>query len=347
MSKQFYKALNQFEIWPDITNCNSASLSFADVMLLQQLSSINSRSEVDLSCSLGSYRLKVPIITAPMDTVSGEKMIRAMHKLGAIGTLPRDTIENNIKMCKKLTADKVRCIYTVGLTNAVADAKKLQKAGAKVILLDIANGAMNKVINAAKKMKKELKLTVIVGNVTTFELVNKYKEAGIDIARVGVGSGGACTTRRVAGTGFPQLSAIMETSSAGIPVIADGGVKEPGDVAKALAAGASYVMIGSMFAGTEETPGEIIDGKKIFYGQASDRYMHKNGVSVTAKRAPEGLVTTVVYKGPVEKIVNYITGGLASALSYAGAKNLDEFREKSAFVLVSAAARATGGRMEK
>ncbi|MGD9129927.1 MAG: guanosine monophosphate reductase [Candidatus Woesebacteria bacterium] len=345
MSKKFYKALGEFENWPEISHQHPASLTYTNVMLQQQLSNIKSRSDIDLSSKLGPYKLKIPIITSPMDTVTGLKMIKEMHKLGGIGTLPRGNTKKNLKICRKLSKEKIPCIYCVGLSDTFNLAKQYKRAGAKVILIDVANGAMQRLINVASKIKEKLKLTVIAGNITTYDLAVKYKEAGIDIARVGVGPGGACTTRKIAGTGFPQLSAVLETSQSGIPIIADGGIREPGDMAKAIAAGADYVMIGSLFAGTDETPGEVEDGKKILRGQASESYMNDHGVAITARRAPEGLSTLVAYKGPVKNVIHELEAGLASAMSYSGATKLKDFQNKAAFILASREAQSTGGRM--
>src|SRR5262249_17638715 len=160
----------------------------------------------------------------------------------------------------------IACLYVVGLKNGLEDAKAYAKAGAKMLLIDVAHGGMQQVIDLAKKIKKATKLTLVAGNIVSYEQAKAYKGAGIDIARVGVGPGSVCITRMVAGTGFPQLSAVMETTSAGIPTIADGGIKYPGDFAKAIAAGAIVAMAGGILAGTEETPGEVIRGQKTYRG---------------------------------------------------------------------------------
>ncbi len=348
MSKDFYFALGQKHTWPNVPGIYPSQLTFANVMLLQQQCTIASRSHVDISVQFGPYKLGAPIITAPMDTVSGEEMIRKIYEIGGgIGTLPRGNVKDNLEICERLNKDDVPCVYTIGLKDSFKDAKSFKERGAKVVLLDIANGALDSVVKAATNIKEKLGLTIITGNITTYEVAMIYKKAGIDIARVGVGAGGVCTTRRVAGTGFPQLSAVLECSSADIPVIADGGIREPGDVHKAIAAGAFMVMIGSMFAGTEETPGEVVDGKKKIRGQASADYMKDHGVDVTRHRAAEGMVSYVDAKGTVKYLIDEITGGLCSALTYSGAQNLDEFREKSVFVMAPAAAQEEGGRMGK
>jgi IMP dehydrogenase len=262
-------------------------------------------------------------------------MVRELARLGAIGTVPRGDIKERLKICEVLTKDKIPAVYCVGLKNAYEEAKLLKEKGAEVILIDVAHGGMKLIREMAKRIKEELKLFVIAGNIVTFDEAIEYKKDHVDVARVGVGPGGTCKTRLVAGTGFPQLSAIFETTSTGIPVIADGGIKKPADFAKALAAGATIAMIGSIFAGTDETPGEVKNGKKVARGQASAEYMKDNGVEVGEFRSAEGISVEVPVKGPVENVVDELMGGLRSAMTYSGAENIEEFQTKAIFCLVS------------
>lgn len=335
MSKLFYKALGKKEEWPNITGVNPASLTYEDVLLIPQNSDIISRTHVDTGVKFGPYYLDKPIISAPMDTVSGEKMARELARLGAIGTIPRGEINQRIEICEKFVKEGIPAVYSVGLKNGFDEAKLLRESGAEVILVDVAHGGMKQVKELAKKIKKELNVTVIAGNIVSFEEAGDYKKNGIDIARVGVGPGGTCKTRLVAGTGFPQLSAVFETTSSSIPVIADGGIKKSGDFAKAIAAGAIVAMVGSLFAGTDETPGEVRNGKKEVRGQASASYMNDNGVETGEFRSAEGISTQVKVKGPVSYVVDELMGGLRSAMTYAGAKNIEEFQKKSLFCVVS------------
>lgn len=270
-----------------------------------------------------------------MDTISGEKMIRELAKLGAIGTLPRGNLNLRVELCKKFTKENIPCLYAVGLKNGFEETKALKKAGAKMILIDVAHGGMSQVRKLAKEIKTKLKLWIVAGNIVTFPQAQAYKKDSVDIARVGVGPGGLCITRLVAGSGFPQLSAVFETVSAGIPVIADGGIKNPTDFVKAIAGGATVVMIGSLFAGCDETPGEVIHGYKTARGQASKEYMKDNSVAAGEFRAAEGVSTRVPAKGQVENVINDLMGGLRSAMTYAGAKNLKDFQKKAVFNLVS------------
>ncbi len=335
MSKIFYKALGKKEEWPNITGVNPASLTYDDVLLVPQKSNIKSRTEVDTSFQFGPYSLDKPIITAPMDTISGEKMIRELARLGAIGTLPRGDIQTNSKICKRLSDENIPCVYAIGIKNGLTDAKLLKDNGAKVILLDIAHGGLIKLREIAKDIKEKLGLYVIAGNIVTYDEAIAYKQAKIDMARVGVGAGGLCITRLVAGAGMSQLSAVFDTTAAKIPVIADQSIKKPGDFAKAIAAGATIAMMGSLFAGCDETPGEVKNGRKDARGQASQAYMKDNGVETGEFRSAEGISLTVPVKGPVENLINELMGGLRSSMSYAGAKNIKEFQEKAVFCMSS------------
>jgi IMP dehydrogenase len=337
MSKIFYKALGKKEEWPNVTGVNPASLTYEDVLLIPQNSDIISRTHVETKVKFGPYILEKPIISAPMDTVSGEKMARELARLGAIGTIPRGDINERLAICERFAKEDIPAVFSVGLKGGFDEAKLLAEKGAKVILVDVAHGGMKQVKALAKKIKDELKVYVLAGNIVSFEEAEEYKKLGIDSARVGVGPGGTCKTRLVAGTGFPQLSAVFETTSAGITVVADGGIKKSGDFAKAIAAGATIAMIGSLFAGTDETPGEVKNGKKQARGQASAAYMKDNGVETGEFRSAEGISVEVNVKGPVEYVVDELMGGLRSAMTYAGANNIEEFHKKAIFCKISEA----------
>lgn len=337
MSKVFYKSLGKTQIWPDLYQINPSSLTYDDVLLLPQISDINSRSEIDTKVTFGPYTLTKPIIAAPMDTIVGERMAREFARLGAIAALPRGDIDKKTEICKELTTENLPCIYSVGLKNGLEDAKALYHSGAKIILVDVAHGGLVKSIELAKEIKKKFKVFVITGNIANYDEAMYYKKRKIDVAKVGIGPGGTCSTRLVAGVGFPQLSAIFETTSADIPVIADGGIRKPGDFAKAIAAGACTIMVGSVFGGTDETPGEVINGQKNVRGQASSSYMKDNGVSESQFKAVEGIATKVNVKGPVEDVVEQLMGGLRSAMSYSGAKSIMDFQKKAIFVKISRA----------
>lgn len=351
MSKEFYQGMGRSEVWPDLTHRSPTELTYSDVVIVPRAATeIESRGEVDMSVQFGPFTLRNPIMSAPMDTVTGEKMIIELARLGGIGTLPRASgtkLYEQLALCKQLANDNIPAVYSVGHKNGLEEAKLYRDNGAQIVLVDVAHGGMDSVVRTAVSIKEKLGLTVIAGNIVTYEQALNYKENGIDIARVGVGPGAVCKTREVAGTGFPQLSAVMETSAAGMYVIADGGIKYSGDIAKALAAGAKMVMIGTMFAGTDESPGDIIineDGSrsKIVRGQASQEYMKDHNVPTTARRAAEGILANVNYVGTLESVVNDLTGGIASAMSYQGARNLEEFERLARFSFVSGAADREG-----
>lgn len=335
MSKIFYDSLGRNTLWPRLKNASPSSLTYDDVLLVPQNSNITSRENVVTKIKFGPYQLTKPIISAPMDTISGEKMIRKLAELGAMGTLPRGDLNQRINLCKSFTKDNIPCLYAIGLKNGLQEATELKKAGAEMILIDVAHGGMLQVRELAKEIKKKLKLIVVAGNIVTYSQAREYIKDSVDIARVGVGPGGLCITRLVAGSGFPQLSAIFETTSARIPVIADGGIKKPADFAKAIAAGANIVMIGSLFAGCDETPGEVVGGFKSARGQASKDYMKDAGVSTGEFRAAEGVSIRVPTKGPVEHVINDLMGGLRSAMTYSGAENINDFQKKAIFSLIS------------
>lgn len=343
MSKIFYHSLGKTENWPSLTGVHPAGLTYDDVLIVPQtMTKIRSRKKTDTSVKFGPFTLKKPIVTAPMDTITGLKMARLMHKLGGLAFLPRVTLNEALATCKSLQKNKVNAVYSIGLSSAFADAQAFKKLGAKMLLLDVAHGGMADVVKSAAEIQDKLNVTVITGNIVSYDQALSYKKAGLKIARVGVGGGGMCITRLVAGAGFPQLSAIFETTATGLDIIADGGIRKPADFAKAIAAGAKVIMVGSMLAGTDETPGEVISGVKKARGQASEDYMKDNGTSLGEFRSAEGITAMVPYKGSAELIIDDLMGGLRSAMSYVGAKNIQEFQTNTQFAPISSAAQGEG-----
>jgi IMP dehydrogenase len=222
-------------------------------------------------------------------------------------------------------------------------AKALIDAEADFIVVDVANGYLNKTADVVKSVKK-LGVSVIAGNVATKEGVLNLKKAGVDCVKVGIGPGGACLTRPVAGVGYPQLSAILECARNGVNIIADGGISKSGDFAKAIAAGADAAMIGGLFAGTDESPGVVITKEntnyKFYRGMASinafsDRALKTDEAADLEGYTPEGTETLIPYKGSVLKIVNNLVGGLRSSMTYLNSSNLMEFRKNAEFVLLT------------
>lgn len=354
MSKEFYIGNGVTETWPNISTAPSMGLTFNDVYIEpgdtladDGLIELESRSQPDTGIDFGPWRLRIPIITAPMDTVSGVKMIEKMAELGGIGTLyrnrnPNETIEN----IRHLAQRDIPFVVAIGLSNALNDAKEFYNAGARMILIDIANGGLKSVADASQEIHRSLGIDVITGNIATRRHAHAYMSRGIPWARVGIGPGAVCQTRVKTGIGVPQLSAIFDTAIDGLSVIADGGIKKPGDACRALAGGAKMVMIGSMFAGTDESPGEIIElgnrPLKRLRGQASASYMADHGVSLDGFRTDEGVDVLVPYIGSVVPIVQDISGGLRSSMLYVGARDLDEYYAKTRFIVTSAAGHNEG-----
>ena len=297
-------------------------------------------------------KLDLPVVAANMDTVCEHEMAIAMARLGGIGIvhrfMPIDTQADEIYRVKEAGAS-LAVGAAVGTDRDMVDrAKALVAAGADALVLDIAHGHSDHAIDGVRTLKDHFADTdVVAGNVATLDGANDLVDAGADAVKVGVGPGGVCTTRTVAGVGVPQLTAIADVSPVGVPVIADGGIRSSGDIAKALAAGASTVMVGSMLAGTKESPGEVEQGakglQKRIRGMASfeavqaraDRAGEDLDEEYLSYRAPEGVEGTVPYKGEVSKLVLKLMAGLRSAMSYTDARTLAEFSDKAEFVAVT------------
>ena len=236
---------------------------------------------------------------------------------------------------------------------AIKRAEQLIAAGVDVLVVDTAHGHSDKVLSTVQKIKKITKVDVIAGNVATKEATKALIDAGADCVKVGIGPGSICTTRIVAGIGVPQFSAILECAveakKAGIAVIGDGGIKYSGDIAKAIGAGAKAVMVGSLFAGTDESPGEVYLFKgrsyKSYRGMGSigamargsaDRYFQEE-IKETMKLVPEGVEGRVPYKGPLEPIVHQLVGGLKSSMGYTGSKDIENFQSRVEFIRITSA----------
>ncbi len=256
------------------------SLTFDDVSLVPQQSSVVPNETITSARLYKNLNLKIPLISSAMDTVTESKMAIAIAKLGGIGVIHRNlSIDKQVQEVKKVKKEKLIVGAAIGVNNTDLDrAKKLSKANVDLLVIDTAHGHTSKVLKIIKKIKKIIKKTPLcAGNIATGKAAKFLADSGVDIVKVGIGPGSICTTRLVAGVGVPQLSAIIEVKNAlrnrKTKIISDGGIKFSGDLAKAIAAGADAVMIGSLFSGTLESPGKVLkrNGKlyKSFRGMGS------------------------------------------------------------------------------
>lgn len=336
---------------------HNLGLTYDDVLLLPSYTDIK-REEIILTSNLtADIKLEVPILSAPMDTVTTSTLAVALGKLGGLGVIHRNmTIESQAIEVEKVKKESLLASAAIGVgKDAEERAAALVKKGVDVIVVDSAHGFSKWVIELTKLISQKYKhLAVISGNVGTAAGAKALIEAGAKALRVGIGPGSICTTRVVAGIGVPQVTAIMETSvlakKYNVPVIADGGIRYSGDIVKAYAAGASCVMSGSLFAGCDETPGEIIlRGKtkyKSYRGMGSISAMTEGSASrygqdyrkgQEKKLITEGVEGLVSYKGRLEDIVSQLVGGIRSGMYYTGARNIKELQEKSRFIQISQA----------
>ena len=333
------------------------ALTFDDVTMAPKYSEVLP-SEVDTSTRLSNnLTLRIPLLSSAMDTVTEAKMAIAIAKAGGIGVIHRNLdIKKQIHEIKKVKKQKLLVGAAVGAgPKELKRAEAILKEKVDLIVVDTAHGHSKKVAEIIKVIKKNKtnKTTLCAGNIATAEAAKFLIKLGVDVIKVGIGPGSICTTRLVAGIGVPQLSAILEVKK-GVKnnktkIISDGGIKYSGDLAKALSAGADAIMIGSLFAGTMETPGKLIkkNGKfyKSFRGMGSvgamnkgsaDRYFQKKQKDVS-KYVPEGVEGFVKFKGDVENIIYKLVGGLRSSMGYLGAKKVSSLKNKPNFVKITKA----------
>jgi IMP dehydrogenase len=321
-------------------------LTFDDVLIVPKRSSIYSRADVSLKTRLvGDLVLTLPILSANMDTVTELPMATAMHQLGGLGVIHRfiDPVQH-AQMVAQVPGPRV---MTVGVKASDLD-KIPMVEGLEAALIDVAHGHHDRVMETISTIRERHPgLWIIAGNVATAEATWDLLEAGAHAIKVGVGPGAVCTTRIVTGCGFPQLTAILKCRAAvnrwydverrkarprlqhPPTLIADGGVRNSGDIVKALVAGADSVMIGSLFAGTDEAPGVVITehGKafKLYRGMASAGAM----AFVGADRTPEGISTLIPYKGSVARLIRELEGGIRSGLSYCNSQSIEDLHSQT------------------
>lgn len=325
------------------------SISFDDVLLIPQYSDIDSRKSLSTSNELDdTTTLQLPVISSPMDTVTEIDMVFAMDTHGGLGIIHR--YNSPAEQAKLVKVAKLKGMTNIGAAIGVTGdylerAQALVEEGANVLCVDVAHGhhSMTKEALRALKLSFDSSVHIMAGNVATGEGAVDLASWGANSVRVGIGGGSICSTRLVSGHGMPTFQTIMECVTAGcpVPIIADGGIKTSGDVVKALAAGADFVMLGSMLAGTTQSPGQVFDNGnkryKVYRGMASsEAQVNWRGKTST----PEGVSTTIPYKGDVNNILADIKGGIQSGMSYSGARTIRNLQAKAQFTRQTPAGQA-------
>ncbi len=313
------------------------SLTYDDISLIPtEISRMKSRKVVDTSVQFLGLKLSLPVISSPMETVTGIEMAGELNSLGCLGIVNRFDSSLDEILKSKSNGNKINAI-SVALNTPLDTIKKLSE-GKKVICIDTANANNLEVLKKTELLKNNLKTKIMVGNIAHGASLKRLVDAGADAVRVGIGSGSVCSTSIHTGIGIGQVSSLLDVFFARqnqklkIAIIADGGIKGAGDIAKAIAVGADVVMLGRLLAGTRETPGEVIRYKdqlwKKYRGSASFGVKMKNEFI-------EGEETMVAYKGPVKNVVDSISDGLRSSMSYMNCQTIDELRNAETFSVLS------------
>jgi IMP dehydrogenase len=332
-------------------------LSYDDVLVVPARSPVESRSEVSLATHLtDDIELPTPVLSAPMDTVTGPELAVALDEHGGFGTIHRfQTVADQVAAVRETVDAGARVGAALGIDEEFRDrAAAVLDAGADCLMIDVAHGHMDAALDAVEAVADEFDAPLVAGNVATQAGVADLAAAGADCVKVGVGPGSHCTTREVAGAGVPQFTAVRDCAAAardhGVRVIADGGIANSGDAVTALLAGADTVMMGGFFAGTAEAPGELVqrdDGRfKRSHGMASTAANEARSDKTAAEAAPEadeGVSGLVPYSGPVGDAVEEFLAGVRSGLSYAGGHTLAEAREDVTFIRAAEGAKARAG----
>lgn len=330
------------------------AVTYDDMLLVPQYSDITSRNQVDISSYMGHREFTLPVIASPMDTVSEEQMAITMNSVGGIAVLHRyNTISQQQKMAHKVvnqTDWAGQVAAAIGVTGDYLErAEALIATGVDVLCVDVAHGHHTLMKKALTTLRQEYgnHIYIMAGNVCTLEGINDLADWGANAVRCNIGGGSICSTRLVTGHGLPGLQTIFDCARTDrdVAIIADGGIKSSGDIVKALAAGADFVMCGSLLAGTTESPGRVLnlpDNSRVkeYRGMASkDAQMNWRNKTST----PEGVASYIPYKGSVRLILEDLKGGIKSGLSYSGARNLDELRNKAKWALQTSAGTTESG----
>jgi IMP dehydrogenase len=312
------------------------SLTYDDISLIPiEVSHIKSRSETKTDTNFLGLKLKLPVLSSPMDTVTGIDMAEALSKLGCLGILNRfDSSLNSILEKKNKVNTKAVSISLntdFNIIEKIVDKKM-------IICIDTANANNKEVLKKCEAIKNKFETKIIIGNIAHGGTLQDLENAGADAVRIGIGSGSVCTTSIQTGIGIGQVSSLLnvyfnrEEKKLKIKLIADGGIKSPGDVAKAIALGADIVMLGRMLSGTKETPGEVIKYK----GQLWKKYRGSASFGVKMRNVfIEGEETMVAYKGTVENVINAISDGLKSSMSYMNCMNINQLKKVDTFAVLS------------
>jgi len=325
--------------------------SYNDVLIVPKYNKIRSRKEVKFKTKVTrNYEIDIPIIAANMDTVCDARLAIALGKLGGLGIIHQFmTIEEEAEEVKKVKKEGLIAAAAIGIKDLEERSKALVEAGVNILVIDLAHGHSKYTGKTLDYLKETYpKIDVMAGNVATKDAAEYFLSKGADGIKIGVGPGSMCTTRIMTGAGVPQLTAIMdvyEATKGEIPICADGGIKKPGDIAKALGAGANTVMLGYLLSGTEESPGEIIEKNgekyKMYRGSASFEVSLKkakiHGEENKKIISVEGEKTLVKYKGPIKPIIDAYLGGLASGMTYMGAKEMKNIIGKADFIEITVA----------
>lgn len=318
-------------------NTHHLSLTYDDISLVPaKVSRIRSRTEVDTKCKFMGLDLKLPVMSSPMDTVTGIAMAKELTEMGCLGVVNRfDSSLDELLQSE----DRLNSIQAVSINlNASLDLIKRFAEHKMIICIDTANANNLAVLKKCEEIKNNFDAKVMVGNIAEGGTLKELVDAGADSVRIGIGGGSVCTTSIQTGIGIGQVSSILdvfyarEKNNLKIELIADGGIKSSGDVAKAIALGADAVMLGRMLAGTKETPGEIIK----YNDQLWKKYRGSASFGVKMKgEFIEGEETMISYKGTVKNVINNISDGLRSAMSYMDCVSIEELRKVDTFAILS------------